>query len=291
MSILKLFKRVWTFQYKTIEKEVNSNMYKMTKNRIQLLVSTMNQKNNEIIGKINVKSSAIIINQTDNFKYEEIKDKDEKIQFYNFNERGVGLSRNSALMRSDKDINILVDDDMVLYDNYEEIILNEIDKPRYRKFDIFIFNLEGKDKRFEGTKPLKVNWLNYMRFGAAGITFRRKKIIQNRIAFSLEFGGGTAIGSGEDTLFLKDCLKCKLKIIFIPIKIGKLDTQRESSWFNGYNDKYFKDKGKLFYTLSRRWAYFYAIRFALKFNSKKSFISSIKLIFAGIKERKNEIKN
>ena len=107
--------------------------------KIEVLVSTMHQKNTDLINKMNLKTDAIIINQTDNTDYNEISLKEYKVRMFSFNERGVGLSRNSALMRSDADICVLADDDMVFCDDYEEAVKTAFkDNP---EADLIIFNL------------------------------------------------------------------------------------------------------------------------------------------------------
>ncbi len=49
---------------------------------------------------------------------------------------------------------------------------------------------------------------------------------------------------GEDTLFLKELIEKGLKLYKSPIRIASVDMS-DSTWFKGYNEKYFKDKGHL----------------------------------------------
>ena len=72
--------------------------------KYQLIVSTMNQQDDSLIEKMNIKSDAIIINQSNSFSYHETKLKNSIVKWYEFNERGIGLSRNTGFMRSDADI-------------------------------------------------------------------------------------------------------------------------------------------------------------------------------------------
>ena len=57
--------------------------------------------------------------------------------------------------------------------------------------------------------------------------------------------------AGEDSLFISDLLKHKLKIYAYPEKIATV-RQFESSWFKCYTKKYFYDKGALFYALNHK---------------------------------------
>ena len=211
--------------------------------KIEVLVSTMHQRNSDLIKKMKLSTDAIIINQTDNVNYEEIALNGKTVRFFSFNERGVGLSRNSALMRSDADICVLSDDDMVFCDGYEETVKKAFSENP--QADLIIFNLIEDEKSLnrQNTATTKVNILNYMNYGAARIAFKRKAVSYNGITFNLNFGGGTTHQCGEDTLFLRDCLKKGLNIIAVPEAIAELKDERESTWFKGYNEKYFFDKG------------------------------------------------
>ena len=68
--------------------------------KIEVLASVMNKSNHDILKQMNLKTDAIIINQSNCFNYEEIMYNNNNIRFISFNEKGVGLSRNNALMRS-----------------------------------------------------------------------------------------------------------------------------------------------------------------------------------------------
>ena len=129
-----------------------------------------------------------------------------------------------------------------------------------------------------------------MRFGAVRIAFKTKSITKNGISFNIHFGGGTKHSAGEDVLFLTDCIKKKLNIIAVPISIAYLTEERNSTWFEGYTDKFFKDKGTLFYYISKRWSRFLCLQFAIRrekmFKADKSVMEAYKLMIQGIEEEK-----
>lgn len=219
--------------------------------KIQVLVATMNQIDHSLIKKMNIKTDAIVGNQCNTNSIEKFKLGNQHIQYLNFTERGVGLNRNNALMRADADVCLFADDDMVYEDNYIEIIENAFYKnPRA---DIIIFNLKEKNiTRKIITKKSKVGYLNYLRYGTARIAIRLSSVKKYGIYFNQCFGGGTEHCHGEDNLFLNACLKNNLKIIAVPEYIARLTEERVSSWNHGYDEKYVRDQGILYRTLSKR---------------------------------------
>jgi len=229
---------------------------------VETLIATMNQKNHDILTRMNIQTDAIVGNQSIEDKIERFSFEGKKIQFLTLNEKGVGLNRNNALMRAKSDICVLADDDMVFIDGYEKIVLEQFQK--YQKADVLIFNLlEEKPIQPITLKDMSVTKLNFMKYGAARIAFRREKVTMNGISFNLNFGGGTSFSSGEDTLFLNECLNKKLKIIAVNVSLAYLNDARESTWFAGYSEKFFYDKGIIFKLVAPKIYKLYILRFAL----------------------------
>lgn len=220
--------------------------------RIQVLVAAMNQRDHSLIKKMNIRTDAIVGNQCSFNSVEKFNVGEQQIQYLNFAERGVGLNRNNALMRADADVCLFADDDMVYEDNYVEIIENAFRENPYA--DVIVFNLREKVvTRKLIKKRSKVGCLNYLRYGTARVAVRLSSVKKHGIYFNQCFGGGTEHCHGEDNLFLNACLKNKLKIVAVPEYIATLTEERVSSWNNGYDEKYVRDQGVLFRTLSRRW--------------------------------------
>lgn len=256
---------------------------------IQVLIATMNQTDHSLLDRMNIQSDAIVANQCEKNEIEIFKHNGYDIKYLNLSERGVGLNRNTALMRATSDICIIADDDLRYVDDYPSIVEKcFIENP---DIDVIIFELNKKSKkRFSINKKQKITYLNFMKYGCARIAFKRKAITKNGISFNLHFGGGAEYGSGEDTLFLYECIKKKLKIIALPIIIATLEDERPSTWFKGYTDKYFFDRGALFACISKRWARLLCLQFIIrhrkKFNSEKSLIQIYRLMLDGIREFK-----
>ncbi|WP_214891639.1 glycosyltransferase family A protein [Exiguobacterium sp. s142] len=256
--------------------------------KLEVLISTMYQTGfSKLIRKMKIKSDAIFINQSDSFEYSCINNNNNNIKIFTFPERGIGLSRNNALMRAEGDICLLADDDVILDENYYEIIIKAYEE--HPEADVILFNvpsLNHKRPTVDIKKKQKIHHLNYMKYGAVNITFRTKKIQDRAIYFSLAFGGGAKYSAGEDTLFLHNCLEKKLKIVALPKIIGWVE-QKDSTWFEGYNKKYFFDKGIFFSHLSKRNAYLLALQFLIRkhklYKDQISFNDAFKKIIEGIK--------
>ncbi|WP_338655181.1 hypothetical protein V6B14_03480 [Sporosarcina psychrophila] len=256
--------------------------------KVQTLISAMHQNDEKILSRMNIQTDSILINQSDRFNEKNLLFNGNKINILSFKERGVGLSRNNALMRSNREICIFADEDLSYVDGYEDIILKEFaDNP---KADLILFNVPSTNEErptYLIPKKSRVRWYNSQRYGAVKIAVKTAKIKQANIYFSLLFGGGAKYSAGEDSLFISDCLKKGLKIYANPEIIGYVN-QVESSWFEGYTEKYFFDKGAFFATISKRWSWFLCLQFSLRhrnlYSENKSIIEAFKLMLAGTKE-------
>lgn len=257
---------------------------------IQVLVAAMNQKDHSMLGEMNIQSDTIIGNQCDRNEIEEFAYNGYTIKYLSFAERGVGLNRNNALMRASSDICLLADDDMRFRDGYAEIV--EKCFKENPDSDVIIFNIGGCHSRYVIKKKFRVSYRNFMRFGAARVAFRRKSITKHGIFFNLQFGGGAKFSAGEDTLFLYNCLKNGLKITAVPVYIATLLDNRESTWFEGYTNKYFIDRGALFAAISGKWAWLLCLQFCLRhrkmFEKDMLPVKAFKLMLSGIEQFKYE---
>lgn len=229
---------------------------------LQVLVATMNNNGESLLQSLNIQSDVIIGNQCtqinpQDYHYQN-EYKNHKITWLNFKEKGVGLNRNNALMRSTADILLFSDDDMTYVDNYPHIVLDLFNS--HPKADLIVFNLiEDTPKRYQ---IKKMEYTKKVGFGCARIACRRESIIKHGVFFNLCFGGGAIYSNGEDSLFIADCLRKGLKLLCVPISIAKLNNDRPSTWYKGETDKLYYDRGSLFAAFRLRYTY---IRLMYKF--------------------------
>lgn len=254
---------------------------------LQVLVAAMNEDGRTLADKMNLRTDAIIINQCDHYDYQELSIFDRKIQFFSMAERGVGLSRNNALLRSTADIVLFSDEDIRYREDYESIILNAFEKNPDADGIAFNVNVDERRATYRNEDVHRIRWNNYGRYPTYALAVRREAVIRGGITFSLLFGGGAKYSNGEDSLFFHDCLKKGLHLYAVPDIIGE-EVYRESTWFKGYNEKFFFDRGVLYPYLYGKMAGLMAFRFL--FTKRKTLLTDLtwkqarKLMKQGIKE-------
>ena len=133
-------------------------------------------------------------------------------------------------------------------DGYEAAVLAEFE--RNPRADMIIFNIEVEEERrtYHITERKPVRWYNCGRYGAVSFAVRRESLLRSGITFSLLFGGGAKYSNGEDSLFLAEFIKKGCRVYTAPVTIGR-EEAGESTWFHGYNEKFFHDRGVLYHYL------------------------------------------
>ena len=254
---------------------------------LQTLVSGVKVNTESVAEKMNLQSDSIVINQCDEFGYSEYEYRGSDIKCYSFAERGVGLSRNNALLRATADIVLFSDEDIVYEDGYAEKILKAFED--HPKADMLLFNMEVEADRatYHIDSEMRIHRWNCGRYPTYSFACRRESLHKKNITFNLLFGGGAKYSNGEDSLFIQECLKKGLKIYALPVGIGR-EVPRPSTWFNGYTDKFFFDRGVLYHYLYGWLATPMALRFLLRHRktllNEKSFKEAYALVKRGIKE-------
>lgn len=254
--------------------------------KLQLLVSTMNQIDYSLLEKMNINSDAVVINQYNETKTKEFKYKGHQIKWMSFSERGVGLSRNMALMRATGDICLFADDDMVYESNYEELVISAFKE--CPSADIITFNINSKanlKKRFMNKKHKRLNITSSLKYGAPRIAIKLNSLQKANVFFSLLYGGGATYSSGEDSLFLVECIKKGLKIYSSPYVLGEVDDS-SSTWFDGYTDKFYYDRGIWIANAFPIMKYMMALYFVYRFRglTNQSYIYILRQILLGIRD-------
>ena len=219
--------------------------------RVEVLCATMHQTDFSKIEQMNIQSNIVYANQSDKTAYEEMSFGEYTAKMITTNTRGVGINRNLSLLYSSGEYILISDDDMKYVDEYPKIVEKAFSETP--KADGIVFNIVtvGEDVgRRQNVKSKRVRWHNALNYGAARLAVKQAAIKREGIMFNTNFGGGTNYSAGEDTLFICDMLKKGLKLYTYPVVIASVD-QTTSTWFKGYNEKYYYDKGALFSAISK----------------------------------------
>lgn len=237
----------------------------------EVLISCMYQKGFSIIYASQLeKVKATIINQTDIAQDTWFND-EKGHKRLDTKTRGLSVSRNMAVNAAESDICLICDDDECFVDGLEEKVLSA-----YRDYpdaDMICFMLDCPESIMP-RKAKKINYITALKIVSCQISFWRDRIINADIHFDTNFGSGTEIGSGEENIFLYDCLRKKLKIYYVPIKIGRIDPS-ESKWFKGFSEESFVNHGKkVRRMMGRFWGLLYCTYFSIaKYSRYKKYVT------------------
>lgn len=267
--------------------------------KIEVLMSTTEIKNKKEFKKkieeANIKTDTIIVNQVPEIENQIIESKklNSNQIMYSYKEKGASKSRNRLLELSKGEISIFADNDIKYVDDYEEIIKKAYEKNK--EADGILFYVENTNRQREKNKKVKnkkVKFLDVMRLRIYELTLKKEaieKIKEKGIRFDENFGPGAKIYKGEDTIFLSDLVKNKIKLYSVEQKIGTVGAT-ESSWFKGFNNKYLYDQGAIFKRIAPSLYWILIIQYAIRkhklYKHNCSILESTKIMFKGAKEQK-----
>lgn len=254
-------------------------------NRLEVLISALEAVPEELAAKMNLECDAVMVNQTDGVSdrlfwvadktiedthnelshivvhstqhdtQHETQQSRHLVHCIEMKERGVGLNRNTCIdnIDPDKKIVLFADDDIRYGKGYAKKIVDEF--AAHPEADMILFNVNVCEERatYHNEAWKRVRSYNSGRYPAYSIAVKTDKLLKSGVRFSLLFGGGARFSCGEDSLFFRECLKMGIRIYASPILIAGEEV-RTSTWFCGYNEKYFTDKGVLYYYMYGRMA-------------------------------------
>ena len=256
----------------------------------QILLSCMHQKDWSIVGKSNICSDVVIVNQCDRDEqqtgvFKTLNGDDAAVTFDCTTERGLSRSRNRAIRISNAEICLIADDDELFETDCKQNILNAFNQNR--EYDVILFKVDFNNKQYPA-KRQKIGYIQALRTYSVQIAFRRKSIVEKGIEFDEEMGSGTGHGCCEEAKFIYDCLKAKCKVLYVPVRIAKIEKTGSSVWFRGHDSKFFFDRGwatRRF--MGKFWASLYAVYYALAkhktYRPDCKMSTALKYMFKGIR--------
>lgn len=257
---------------------------------LEVLCATMHQRDFSLAEKMNIQTCALFANQSNDYCYSEIKTEYGIQKMITTSTRGVGCNRNIALLHANADILLFADDDVRYVDGYAGGVLRAFRE--IPNADVLIFGIDktkaGKIICAQRHSRRRLHCWNAMKYGTYCIAARRNSLVRKNIHFTTLFGGGCLYGSGEDSLFLLDCFRKGFKVYSHPYVLGSC-AKDTSTWFAGYNKKFFYDKGAwiaaAFPVLKHLIKWYFGIHFIKK--TDLSFRAAMTYINAGLKGYRN----
>lgn len=251
---------------------------------VEVLCATMHQKDLSKYKAMNIQTNVVFANQDNRYEYVEERINNNTVKIVTTPYRGVGKNRNTALLYSSCDILMFSDDDVVYVDGYAEGVVKAFEE--LPEADMIVFNCikpSNNSRRCIG-KVSRVRLWNFMRYGTVSFVIKKEAVLKYNLNFSQLFGGGSRYCSGEDNLFLREALKKNLKVYSHPFTITHIN-QGPSTWFEGFNKKYFFDNGAwlqaAFPILRHLLVWYFVFRFAKKTNISR--MDTLRLQYLGMK--------
>ena len=255
--------------------------------KLDILMSCMHQTDNALIAASGITGSAVVINQCDRDEECRFDTPNGQVRMISTTQRGLTKSRNMAIANSDADVCLLCDDDEVFVADYERKILKAYEA--LPQADVVIFKMVNRECPF-GDQPRQLKFPQTMHVASWQISFRREKLLAKGVRFDELLGAGSGNGAEEELKFLMDCQRAGLAIWYAPVAIASV-AQEESTWFSGFNEKFFYDRGATTrYILGAPLAFVYAIYYVARkkdmYQSQITPGKAFRAIFRGMMENK-----
>lgn len=252
---------------------------------LDILMSCMHQTDGTLIAASRITGGAVVINQCDREEVRTYKTQSGTARMISTTARGLTRSRNMAIRESGADVCLLCDDDEIFVPGYDGKILAAYES--LPQADILIFRMENQPCPF-GDAPRRLRFPQTMHVASWQISFRRERLLSSGVRFDELLGAGSGNGAEEELKFLLDCQRAGLQIWYVPVTVASV-AQTESTWFSGFNEKFFYDRGATTrYILGAPLALAYGVYYVAKkrdmYRSRLTPARALGAILRGIRE-------
>lgn len=255
--------------------------------KLDILLSCVNQQDDRLIRSSRITGNAVVINQCGNNDLRSWKTEGGTVRWFNSDTRGLTVSRNLALEKSDADVCLICDDDEMFVPDYEDRICKAYEA--LPQADVIIFKMVGRAPSLEN-RIMELKFPKTMHVSSWQISFRRESLLRTGIRFDELMGAGTGNGAEEELKFLVDCQKAGLKIWYVPEEIASV-AQTESTWFKGFDESFFYNRGAttryiLGWPLAVAYGIYYVIKKRPMYTGDISPKKAFDALFRGIRENR-----
>jgi len=215
----------------------------------------------------------------------------KRVNYYSTNSKGLAINRNFGIAKATNDYIWLLDDDIKCASNVTEILSNAIIKCNSAK--VISFKMadiqSGEDLKTYDPVTKRHNIFSLLNVSSVETIISRKLFINHNLKFDERFGVGTNWPTGEENIFLSDCLKFTRDIYYYPSVI--CFHPKETSGQQLATPQMAEAKGAMFSRIFGRFALIICILFIIKKRKLVSpslrLLNYLKLMSGGIQvERK-----
>lgn len=261
--------------------------------KIEFLVSTMNRKDlsfldamfqHNNISNINV----LVINQCINIEIPTIETLHENVRVISVKDKGLSKSRNLGLRNAIGDIVLPTDDDVVYEPDIVGILTNAFESNK--DVDLLTFQIRKKSGGF--LKKYRDHAYNHtmrsiLQVASVEIALRRNEIARYDVVYNEFFGLGATYPTGEENIFLKELLKKKVRMRFVPYTIASHPDMTSGALLDRRG---LFNKGAVFANLWGIMAFPAAILFVIKKRNLLKDISFCLAVFSSLNGVVNYLK-
>lgn len=146
----------------------------------------------------------------------------EDFTIYTSDTKGLSINRNIALSLATAPLLLIGDDDVDYTEDGLKGVINEFTS--HKDMDILTFRYESSShSKFYPALPCNLSTPEKGYYVTSFEIALRKDSVRGKIWFNEHFGIGSTFPSGEEDIFIKDCLDSGLKGLFIPLTINRHD--------------------------------------------------------------------
>ena len=222
----------------------------------------MHLKDKSILNELGITGNAIVINQCDRELDESMDEGGRTVRFVSTTDRGLSKSRNLAVRLAGGGICAYCDNDVKYHADYENRIMRAYE--RHPDADIIVFFI----RRPERQEPIingeaRLGYLKSMKIFSPEITFKKESLERVSLRMDESFGAGARYGMGEENIFLFDAKRLGLSVWYVGEELASL-IPNESTWFKGYDKRFFINRGAGYYRMSKAGFIFLVLQFAVR---------------------------
>ena len=257
------------------------------KKRPTVLLSAMHLKDRSILDELGITGNVIVINQCDTDSDESSEEGGRTVRFVSSRDRGLSKSRNLAVSLAGGGICAYCDNDVKYHEGYENRIMSAYE--RHPDADIIVFFIRRPERQKPVTEgEARLGYLKSMKIFSPEITFKKESLERVSLKMDEDFGAGARFGMGEENIFLFDAKRLGLSVWYVGEELASL-IPKESTWFKGYDRKFFINRGAGYYRMSKFGFIFLVLQFAVRKHALYSkdgigFLSAVKYMLEGKRE-------